>query len=233
MLRIGLAVLMAGLSLAGILLAIPAVEGAEGQYSVRVVNAEPPKELRPEVRASLVAKAHQVFDPSGKLLCEVWLVKSARAKATPAQVQNGLTYQEVPQTTLLGAIRFAEDSSDYRKQDVKAGVYTLRLAMQPQDGDHMGTAPHPEFCLLVSADLDDKPEVVEVKHLHDISARSLEGGHPGVLLLFPNRKPDATPRMADHGMGHWALHATIQVEVDGKMVPLGIALNLVGHSSAA
>ncbi len=206
---------------------------AEGPYTVKVVSAEPPKELRPEVRSQLLPKAHQVFDSAGKLLCEVWLVKSAAAKATPAQVQNGLTYQEIPLTTLFGAIRFAEDAQDYRRQDVKAGVYTLRFATQPQDGDHMGTAPHPEFCLLVSAELDEKPGVVEVKHLHDVSARSLEGGHPGVLLLFPNRKPQDEPRMADHGMGHWALHATLQVEVDGKLVPFGIALNLIGHSSAA
>lgn len=210
-----------------------AILAAEGPYTLKVADLEPPKELKPDIRSQLLPKAYQIFDSAGKLFCEVWLVKSAVVKATSTQVQNGLTYQEVPPTTLLGAVRFPEDIQDYRKQDVKAGVYTLRFATQPQDGDHMGTAPHPEFCLLVSAELDEKPGPMEVKHLHDVSARSLEGGHPGVLLLFPNRKPNEEPRMADHGMGHWALHATVTVEVDGKKVPLGIALNLIGHSSAA
>lgn len=210
-----------------------AVSFVQASYTLKEVDAPPPKELKETVRALLEPRAYQVFDPRGELYCEVWFAKAVPAKATPAQVENGLTYRELPQTALVGAVRFAQEVQDYRKQDVKAGVYTLRIGHQPQDGDHMGTAPHPEFCLLVSAELDDKPELMEPKHLHDVSARSLEGGHPGVFLLFPNNKPDATARMADQGMGHWALRHKLQIEVNGKKVPLGISLNLVGHSAAA
>ena len=38
---------------------------------------------------------------------------------------------------------------------VPPGVYTLRLGYQPQDGDHMGTAPHSEFCLACPAAEDN------------------------------------------------------------------------------
>jgi len=50
-----------------------------------------------------------------------------------------------PRTTLLGALRVHKTEIDYRKQKLKEGVYTLRLAYQPADGDHMGTAPNAEF----------------------------------------------------------------------------------------
>lgn len=209
------------------------LSAAEGKYTLKEANTPPPMQLKDIIKGLLEPKSYQVYDPRGELYCEVWFAKAVPAKATPAQVQNGLTYRELQQTSLLGAIRFAQDAQDYRKQDVKPGVYTLRIAHQPMDGDHMGTAPHQEFCLLVAANLDDKPEVMEPKKLHDISAKSLEGGHPAAFLLFPNNKPDTAPKVADQGMGHWVLRHVIQLEVNGKKVPLGIGLNLVGHSPSA
>ena len=47
---------------------------------------------------------------------------------------------------MVGAVQFPEVWKDYRKQKIKAGVYTLRIGVQPEDGDHMGTAPFNEFC---------------------------------------------------------------------------------------
>ena len=49
-----------------------------------------------------------------------------------------------------------------------AGVYTLRFAIQPDIGDHTGTAPHPEFCLLCPADEDKTVEDIEKKKLQVI-----------------------------------------------------------------
>jgi hypothetical protein len=209
------------------------VHSAQGKYTVKVGDAEPPKELHDSIRPLLEAKPVQVYDPKGQLYCEVWFRKAIPAKATDEQVKNGLTYREFPQTTIFGAIRFHQAGSDYRKQEVPPGVYTLRLVIQPQDGDHQGTAPHPEFCALVAAKLDTKPDVMEPKALHELSARSLEGSHPAVLLLFPPAKPGAKPEIADHGMDHWVLKQPVQVEVNGKRVPLGINLTIVGSSPSA
>lgn len=223
----------ATLTLVLALFVVGSASGDEGKYTLKEATSPPPVQLKDSFKSLLEPKSYQVMDPRGELYCEVWFVKAVPAKATPAQIQNGLTYRELQQTSIIGAIRFAQDAQDYRKQDVKAGVYTLRIAHQPQDGDHMGTAPHPEFCLLTSANLDENPVLMEPKKLHDISAKSLEGGHPAAFLLFPNNKPEPAPKMADQGMGHWVLRHTIQLEVDGKKVPLGIGLNLVGHSPNA
>ena len=37
---------------------------------------------------------------------------------------------------LLGIVRFSSQWKDYRESAVKAGVYALRYAAQPADGDH-------------------------------------------------------------------------------------------------
>src|SRR5204862_2362470 len=140
-------------------------------------------------------KSVQLLDDSGQLVCEVWVRKELPADATAEQIKNGLTYREVKQTEILGAIRFPQDGRDYRKQKVKAGVYTLRLGFQPQDGDHMGTAPHPEFLLLTAAKLDTKPATMPIKTLIERSAASIDTAHPAVLLLFPNANAPENPEL--------------------------------------
>src|SRR6266540_2112808 len=136
-------------------LAVLAITGAgwtgEGKYSIKTVaKSAPPKELDESIRKLLDSSSVQVLDPNNKVLCEVWFP----TEATAEQVKNGLSYRELKETTILGAVRFEQATTDYRKQKIKAGVYTLRLGFQPMDGDHMGTAPHNEFCLLVAADKD-------------------------------------------------------------------------------
>jgi len=203
------------------------------KYTIQSIEAKPPAQIKEPISQLLEGNAVQVLDGKGEVYCEVWFRKSVPAKATEAQVMNGLTYQEVPQTTVLGAIRFAQKGKDYRNQDVPLGVYTLRLAYQPQDGDHMGTAPHPEFCLVVSAERDEKPALMEPKSAQDASAKSLSGNHPGVFLLFPNTKPNPKPELSDAGMGHWVLKRALEVEVNGKKTTIGIGLTVVGHSPSA
>jgi hypothetical protein len=205
---------------------------ADGPFSAKPAEAAPPMDIKEPIRKLLADKSVQVTDGKGNVHCEIWFRKAVPAKATPEQVKNGLTYREVEETTVIGAIRFPQAIKDYRNQTVKPGVYVLRLAFQPQDGDHMGTAPHPEFCLLVAAGKDQKPDAMDPKDLHSLSASSMGGNHPGVLLLFPNEKPTPQLKMADEGMGHWVLRHTLQAEAGGKPATLGIGLTLVGHSSA-
>ena len=96
----------------------------------------------------LDTKAMSVSDEKGKVLCTVWACKALETKATADQAKAGLKYAHLEQTTLVGAVQFPDMWKDYRKQNIKAGVYTLRIGIQPEDGDHQGTAPFNEFCLL-------------------------------------------------------------------------------------
>src|SRR5262249_1010476 len=145
-----------------------------------------------------------------------------------------LSYRDLEESMLLGAVRFDQQFTDYRKHKAKPGVYTLRLGFQPMDGDHMGTAPHAEFCLVISAKDDLKPDPVETKRLQEMSAKAMGGSHPGVFLLFPNESPQPTPQLVEKENNHWVVMLREPVAVDGQkaQIGLGIGLTLIGQTSA-
>jgi hypothetical protein len=204
---------------------------ADGKYSVRSATTAPPKELAEPVAKSLGQESVQFLNEKGDVLAEVWLRKETPAKAG-SDPKKGLTYHDLEETTLLGAIRFAQPFSDYRKQKIKPGVYTLRLGFQPMNGDHMGTAPFPEFCLLSPASEDKKADLMDPKELYDLSAKAPMGSHPGIMLLFPPEKVPEKPGLAAKEMDTWVLNLKTEVSVNGTKAPMGLSLTLVGHSSA-
>jgi len=204
---------------------------AEPAYSIKTATTPVPKDLKEPVAKLLSDRSVQWLDAKGNLLGEVWFRKELPAKATPAQIKNGLTYRELEETTLFGAVRVAQLMTDYRKQKIKPGVYTLRLGYQPMDGDHMGTAPFTEFALLAPADGDSKPDLMSAKELQELSAKAAAGTHPAVLLLFPNNKPEDMPKLESKEGGHWVLMMKEPVAVGSDKTALGIGLNLIGHAA--
>jgi hypothetical protein len=200
-------------------------------YAVKVVDkAPPPKELAEPIQKLLSERCIQLVDTNGDLVLELWFRADIPANATEAQVKNGLTYREVPESTMLGAVRVAKHVTDFRKQKIKPGVYTLRLGYQPMDGDHMGTAPYTELCLLSPAAEDKSPETMETKALQELSAKTT-GSHPGVLLLFPS-KPIGEPKIVDRSEGNWTLELKQDATAAGQKTFLGIALTVAGSSPA-
>jgi hypothetical protein len=205
---------------------------ARAQYSVKSVKAEPPPEVDNSLSKLVNDESIQFLDAKGTVLCQLWFAKAVPSEATPEQAKNGLTYRELKETSFLGIARFDQPWTDYRKQRIKAGVYTLRLGFQPMDGDHMGTSPHSEFCMLVSAKKDTKPGTLESKSLVEMSTASMGTSHPGVLMLFPNNKPAPMPQLVDKGNNHWALNTQVGVAIQGQPNPavIGIGLTLVGNA---
>jgi hypothetical protein len=217
--------------LAWVILPVFAADGTE--YHIKMVDQTPaPKEVPEPVRKLLGERCVQLLGAKDDLLAEMWFRKDMPVKATEAQINNGLTYAEVPETTLFGIIRFPKQFTDYRKQKIPAGVYTLRLANQPMDGDHMGTAPYSEFLLLTPAADDKKPDTMEAKKLHEMSGKTT-GGHPGVLLLFPGTGAGAMPKLEKKEENHWVLFFLLDTKAGAKKAVLPVGLTLIGVSSSA
>jgi hypothetical protein len=215
------------------LLALAAhTSAADAKLTVKVDEAAPPKELAESVRALLSNKAMNVVDEKGKLICTLWPAKSLDAKATAAQAKAGLKYSHIEETTIAGAVKFAETWVDYRKQKVKPGVYTLRMAMQPMDGDHMGTAPYNEFFLLLPAAEDKKAELLDVDTMHELSAKSTTRKHPAMMLLFPNKAPPDTPVAEAKPKDHVVLSFAIPVAAGVEKSRLGFSPVILGVTQA-
>jgi len=212
-----------------LLLTLPA--SAAPMYSLKVVaDSAPPKEVQAPIRKLLNDQCVRLLDGKGNTMMELWFSKEVAVKATEAQIKNGLTYREVPISTILGVVRVPKVVFDYRKQKIPAGVYTLRLANQPMDGDHMGTAPYAEFCVLSPAADDKKPDLMDAKTLNELSSKTTES-HPGVMLLFPG-KTGKEPKLENKGMGHWVLMVDVPAKAGDKKATLPVGLVLVGVSAS-
>jgi hypothetical protein len=210
----------------------PPVLAQGKKYTIKVADAAAPKELAEPLRKLMGKKSVQLLDGRGNVVVEVWFRQGVPVKATEAQVKNGLTYREVPLATVLGALRVGKQSYDYRKQKIPAGVYTLRIGQQPMDGDHMGTAPYSEFVLASPATEDKKPDLMEAKPLHELSAKATES-HPAVFLLWPGKGAGATPKLEKKADDHWVVLVNLEVTINGKTATLPFGLVLVGASPAA
>jgi hypothetical protein len=205
--------------------------GQEAKFAVKTAKSEPPKDLDESIRKLLPSESILFQDASGKTVAEFWFRAAIPTDATPEQVKNGVTYREVKQTELFGAVRFEQNYTDYRQQKVKAGVYTLRLGYQPMDGDHAGKSPHLEFLVATEAKRDTKAGILDFKKMFEASAASINAGHAGIFMLFPGKAVDA-PEFVSKANNHWALQTKSDVLAGGKKTgtSLGIAVTLVGHA---
>lgn len=203
------------------------VPGAEPKFSAKLEKVDPP--------AKLVGPIRKILDPLALVVREgevpilyVWFRTAIPAKATEEQIKNGLTYREIPDGTLVGAIEFPTKFTDFRKQSLPAGVYTLRFAVQPDIGDHTDTAPHPEFCLICPAEEDKSTDDIEKKSLIELSSKVNEGRHPAVLLLWPNHSKDGGARVLDKGNGVFVATVRRPVLAGETRTTLGFGITVAG-----
>ena len=215
-------------ALAVLVLALPtSAFAAEPKLSAKVEKVEPPDALAEPIRKLLDEQALVVRDGDNELMT-VWFRTEIPAKATAEQVKNGLTYREIPEGALVGAVRFPAKFTDFRKQEIAAGVYTLRFALQPDIGDHTGTSPHPEFCLMCQAKEDKSAEPIEKKKLIEVSSLVNEGRHPAVLLLWPNNGKDGGVKVLSKGEGVYVATIKRAVATEDEKTTLGFAVTVAG-----
>jgi len=216
--------------LALVLCLLPTLAAQDGKFAIKTGESPVPKEIAPSIQKLLGKTSIQLQDSSGKTIGEFWFRSEIPADATPEQIKNGLTYREVKQSEVLGVVRFDADWTDYRKQKVKAGVYTLRLGYQPADGDHQGSSEFQEFLVALAADKDKGPELLEFKQMAETSAKSIGTGHPGVFMLFPNAPPGAKTELVARPKNHWVINTKGEITVGGKKAgaPFGIGMTVVG-----
>jgi len=136
--------------------------------------------------------------------------------------------------------RLGIDPDDYHFPSTKelcrrSGGDHRYYALLVMDGDHMGTAPSGDFVLLVPAAKDEGQATMEPEALHKASTRASHTGHPAVFLLFPLTPKEIpnTPKLVKQMGDHWVVQVKLDVVVNGKKAVLGLALTLIGVSSAA
>ena len=200
-----------------------ALPASAQSYKAEKVTLAPPQELSPAVRDVLGGEALQVTGPSG-LLCEVWLRKIIPTAPVPAQDKE-IAFGQIAEGTLIGAIRFPSSAVDYRGTGIKPGVYTLRYALIPEDGNHLGAAPpQRDFLLLGLAAGDSNPATVTRDQTLDLSRAVTGMRHPTVWSLSPSTA-GALPAMTHQDDPDcWMLNFPLTFQ-DGKTSPAALVVH--------
>lgn len=204
---------------------------ASAMLKVEVVKEAVPKAVSPEIAKLLAAECYQVTDGPDSL--RFWVRKAVPAKAAAAPV----AYSKVEEGTVLGVLEIkGETWTDFRAQELPEGVFVVRLIFQPQDGDHMGVAPFPEFVALTPPGADKDPKSLSHDDVAKLSAETIDTGHPAVLFLNPYLKePDFEfPVVNKNDYGHTVLNVQTEATItDGKTVPFRVGLIIIGVSDDA
>lgn len=160
-----------------VLLALTAVPAFAAPPVVETAGP-PPGDLAPALRSELAAEGVR----AGSL--EIWL----RSSPPLGEEREGLgiRFGRLTPGALAGVVRLASDWSDYKGQKIAAGLYTLRYAIEPADGNHMGVSAWRDFLLLIPAADDPGPAAIPgPDDLNALSTKASRTHHPATLALFP------------------------------------------------
>jgi hypothetical protein len=146
----------------------------------------------------------------------------ARSLATSANGAAGALYPVLANGQFVGAVTFFKGTSDYRGQAIPAGTYTLRYQYIPQDANHMGVSPNPDFLLAIPVAADTSPaENLPFKRLTSLSAKTTATGHPAVFAMAP---AGAAVSIAKNDEGMTVFTVEVNTATSGKSQKLGIVL---------
>lgn len=159
----------------------------------------PPEALAAPLRAALAPNGVRAVPDAGPAL-EIWPVRELAAGGPGGSPTLGVAFPELATGSLVGVLRLSRDWTDYRGDAVPAGLYTLRYAVQPDDGYHMGVSLYRDFLLLLPAADDSDPAVTPpYDTLVEASRVARSARHPAVLALFPTESA-VSPRPAENDL---------------------------------
>jgi hypothetical protein len=205
--------------LASMVLLGAATSTTASALTLKFVDKAPPAQLDPAIRANLQSKAVQLLN-GDKPVYEFWWCSEVPLQAKPASLLKAL--DSLGQAELIGAVQVHGDQRDYRDDELRAGVYTMRFAFQPQDGNHLGTSEFSYFAVLTPAKLDTKPDgIANYKALVKASSKETATEHPLILSLRPaSSDVGELPKLNEPAPEHKSVRVKVGAKVGGEKTNL-------------
>jgi hypothetical protein len=207
--------------LAALFLALGPLPAGAQDLVVKPGATPPPAELAEPIRALLAEPSITVT--RGDVLLEFWwatlLPVKPGASGAPA-------WASIADGAVVGALRVDKPLPDIRGMSIKPGVYTLRYALQPQDGDHMGASPFREFLLVAPAAIDTAAEPAGYKGAVALAKKTVGKPHPASLSLDPPAASGDPGAIVTNDAGHKAVVFRVPVAGGGQLT---FGLILVGR----
>ena len=124
---------------------------------------------------------YRVLLPNGSAACEIWFRKSLPIADKP--IAEGAAYR-FAESELIGVVRFAKVTADFRGQQIKAGSYTMRYELSPNDGNHLGVSVNRDFVLVLPLDVDKDPQATyNLDQLVALSSQASRTQHAAPMAL--------------------------------------------------
>ena len=198
-----------------LLLAPSAARSAE--YSAQALKEAPPAgELPEDIAGQLAASGWKVMQGEKRVVCEIWPAKAWAAK--PDFEPSDTVFVPLQPGSLVGVLRFTRKGADFRGQEIPTGLYTLRYANQPVDGNHVGTFATRDFLLMLPASADQSAKPIAEMDLFKVSAQSAESNHPAIVPLVKPEEGDAEQLKHFEEQDWWTLRLPGQDAKGGKIV---------------
>ncbi len=200
---------------------------AYGQgYKVESAGALTASDVPKATQDMLSAQGIKVLGDQGSTLLEVWLRKSVQTNASPAS-SSDILYGALSEGEFLGVVHYPAQSADFRGQPIKPGYYTLRYALIPQDGNHMGVFATRDAVHLCPAGSDTSPDKpLGFADMVKMGAAVSGTPHPAFLVMEPVTG-STFPAVVKDDQGYVNLVMKLQ-EQSGE---LPVALTIVGKWS--
>ena len=169
----------------------------------------------PQAAAAMVAAEGVSVKADGKAVAEYWGRKDAFEGAGASGF--GIRYDKIPEGAFIALVHFTEEGHDFREQGIPAGWYTLRYALHPEDGNHMGVAPSRDFAVMTPADQDTElAKNYNFKGLVELT-KKVGNPHPTVARIELPEGSDG-PNLWEDDRQHWVLDLPVAGDVVGIVV---------------
>ena len=195
---------------------------ADGKLEPTGVYADPG--ASDALKKSLEPKGWRISLADGAY-CDIWLRAAVPGGKTDAA---GAVYTWIGDSTLLGVITFARATTDFRGQSIKPGSYTIRYAVHPTDGNHMGISPIRDFLVMLPVAADPNPDApFKFEELTKMSTKVTGTTHPGILSLIQSASAPAAPKLDTDDYNRMAFSAAIKNQ-SGAAMPISFVVK--GHA---
>ncbi|MBZ5562309.1 MAG: hypothetical protein LAP13_07790 [Acidobacteriia bacterium] len=174
----------------------------------------------------LPTQGMKVVSEQGSTLLEVWLPKTVPASASPTS-SSDILYGALSEGVFLGVVHYPAQNADFRGHPIKPGYYTLRYALIPQDGNHMGVFATRDVVHLCPAASDtnlEKP--LSSADMTKMGSAVSGTPHPAFLVMAPV-SGSSFPAVVTDDQGYVDLVMKLH-EQSGE---LPVALTIVGKWS--
>ena len=205
--------------------ALAARPAAAQQLSAAPLDVKPPEQIAAPLRALLNDRGVSVT--VGKTSIDFWWVKTL-----PAGGDGPFAWTGVAEGTFVGAARVTGRHSDIRGRTIREGVYTLRLGIQPQNGDHLGVSPYREFLHIIPAGSDPEPKPAGHEGAIELSKPTIKSSHPALWSLDPPVADGQPLSTVTNDAGHQSIVFEIAVQRGGRTQPARFGLILLGEIEA-